>query len=89
MDRPSPCPWPLRRRRVAPAAPHRAAIRTACLLPASHGFFVPRTAGRSPYTPGELALLALAGLAIALAGVLGLAIWAAAAKTTTALLVAE
>jgi hypothetical protein len=54
---------------------------------ASHGFFAPlsRTAGRSPYTPGELALLALAGLAIALAGALGPAIWAAAAKTTTAL----
>ena len=43
------------------------------------------TAGRSPYTPRELALLALAGLAIALAGALGPAIWAAAARTTTAL----
>ena len=42
-------------------------------------------AGRSPYTPGELALLVLAGLAIALAGALGPAIWAAATKTTTAL----
>jgi hypothetical protein len=42
-------------------------------------------ASRSPYTPGELALLALAGLAIALAGALGPAIWAAAARTTTAL----
>ena len=37
------------------------------------------------YTPGELALLVLAGLAIALAGALGPAIWAAASKTTTAL----
>jgi putative ABC transport system permease protein len=42
-------------------------------------------AGRSPYTPGELALLALVGLAIALAGALGPAIWAAASRTTTAL----
>ena len=42
-------------------------------------------AGQNPYTPGELALLALAGLAIALAGALGPAIWAAAARTTTAL----
>ena len=37
------------------------------------------------YTPGTLALLVLAGLAIAIAGALGPAIWAAAAKTTTAL----
>ena len=43
------------------------------------------TAGQNPYTPGELALLALAGLAIALAGALGPAIWAAASRTTTAL----
>jgi len=43
------------------------------------------TAGGSPYTPGELALLVLAGLAIALAGAAGPALWAAAAKTTTAL----
>jgi hypothetical protein len=42
-------------------------------------------ASQNPYTPGELALLALAGLAIALAGALGPAIWAAAARTTTAL----
>jgi ABC-type lipoprotein release transport system permease subunit len=37
------------------------------------------------YTPGVLALLALAGLAIAIAGALGPAAWAAASKTTTAL----
>ena len=37
------------------------------------------------YTPGALALLALAGLVIAIAGALGPAIWAAAARTTTAL----
>jgi putative ABC transport system permease protein len=37
------------------------------------------------YTPGALALLALAGLAIAIAGALGPAVWAAAARTTTAL----
>jgi putative ABC transport system permease protein len=37
------------------------------------------------YTPGGLALLALAGLAIAIAGALGAATWAAAARTTTAL----
>jgi putative ABC transport system permease protein len=42
-------------------------------------------AGQDPYTPGELVLLVLAGLAIALAGALGPAIWAAATKTTTAL----
>ena len=42
-------------------------------------------AGQNPYTPGELVLLVLAGLAIALAGALGPAIWAAATKTTTAL----
>jgi hypothetical protein len=40
------------------------------------------TAGQNPYTPGELALLALAGLAIALAGALGPAIRAAASRTT-------
>ena len=37
------------------------------------------------YTPGGLALLALAGLVIAIAGALGPAAWAAAARTTTAL----
>jgi putative ABC transport system permease protein len=37
------------------------------------------------YTPGGLTLLALAGLAIAIAGALGPATWAAASKTTTAL----
>jgi hypothetical protein len=37
------------------------------------------------YTPGGLTLLALAGLAIALTGALGPAIWAGASKTTTAL----
>lgn len=37
------------------------------------------------YTPGGLALLALAGLAIAIASALGPATWAAAARTTTAL----
>ena len=42
-------------------------------------------ARQNPYTPGELVLLVLAGLAIALAGALGPAIWAAATKTTTAL----
>jgi putative ABC transport system permease protein len=42
-------------------------------------------AERDPYTPGELALLALAGLAVALAGALGPASWAAASRTTTAL----
>jgi len=43
------------------------------------------TAGQNPYSPGELALLALAGLAVALAGALGPAIWAAASRATTAL----
>ncbi len=42
-------------------------------------------AGQNPYTPGEFVLLVLAGLAIALAGALGPAIWAATTKTTTAL----
>ncbi len=37
------------------------------------------------YTPAGLTLLALAGLAIAIAGALGPAAWAAAARTTTAL----
>jgi hypothetical protein len=37
------------------------------------------------YTPATLALLVLAGLAIAIVGALGPAVWAAAAKTTTAL----
>jgi putative ABC transport system permease protein len=37
------------------------------------------------YTAGGLALLALAGLAIAITGALGPATWAAASKTTTAL----
>jgi len=51
------------------------------------GLFAPLAsmAGQNPYTPGELALLALAGLAIALAGALGPAIWAAASRATTAL----
>jgi putative ABC transport system permease protein len=55
--------------------------------PATQGLFNPvfATAGQNPYTPGELALLALAGLAIALAGALGPAVWAAASRTTTAL----
>jgi len=43
------------------------------------------TAGQDPYTSGELALLALAGPAIALAGALGPAAWAATSRTTTAL----
>jgi len=37
------------------------------------------------YTPAGLTLLALAGLALAIAGALGPAIWAAASRTTTAL----
>jgi putative ABC transport system permease protein len=37
------------------------------------------------YTTGELALLALAGLGIAIAGALGPATWAAVSRTTTAL----
>jgi ABC-type antimicrobial peptide transport system permease subunit len=51
------------------------------------GIFAPAfaTAGQNPYTPGELALLALAALAIAIIGALGPAIWAAASRTTTAL----
>jgi len=55
--------------------------------PAMQGFFGPlfNTAGRSPYTPGELVLLALAGLAIAIAGALGPAVWAAGSRTTTVL----
>ncbi len=36
------------------------------------------------YTAGELALLVLAGLAIAIAGALGPATWAAASKTAEA-----
>jgi hypothetical protein len=43
------------------------------------------TASQNPYTPGELALLALAGLAIALAGALGPALWAATTPATIAL----
>lgn len=42
-----------------------------------------RIAGRDPYTPGELALLAR--LAIAFAGALGPAVWAAVSRTTTTL----
>jgi len=55
--------------------------------PGSPGFFAGLfgTAGQNPYSPGELALLALAGLAVALAGALGPAIWAAASRATTAL----
>jgi putative ABC transport system permease protein len=37
------------------------------------------------YTAGGLTLLALAGLALAIAGALGPAAWAATARTTTAL----
>jgi hypothetical protein len=44
-----------------------------------------RIAGQNPYTPADLALLALTGLAIALGGALGPAAWAAASRTTTAL----
>jgi len=55
--------------------------------PGSPGFFggLFSIAGQNPYTPGELALLALAGLAVALAGALGPAIWAAASRAITAL----
>jgi len=51
------------------------------------GIFAPAfaAAGQNPYTPSELALLALAGLAIAIIGALGPAIWAAASRATTAL----
>jgi putative ABC transport system permease protein len=51
------------------------------------GLFAPRfnAADQDPYTPAELALLAISGLAIALAGALGPAAWAAASTTTTAL----
>jgi hypothetical protein len=51
------------------------------------GLFAPAfaVAGQDPYPPGELALLALAGLAIAVVGALGPALWAAASRTTTAL----
>jgi hypothetical protein len=54
---------------------------------AVQGIFAPLSnmAGQDPYTPGELALLALAGLAIAIMGALGPAIWAAGSRTTTAL----
>jgi hypothetical protein len=55
--------------------------------PGLQGLFAPMvaTAGQNPYTPGELALLGLAGLAIAVIGALGPAIWAAASRTTTTL----
>jgi hypothetical protein len=55
--------------------------------PAARGLFagILNVAGADPYTPGDLILLALAGLAIALAGALGPAAWAAASRTTTAL----
>jgi ABC-type antimicrobial peptide transport system permease subunit len=55
--------------------------------PGAPGLFAPliSMAGQNPYTPGELALLALAGLAIALAGAVGPAIWAAASRATIAL----
>jgi ABC-type antimicrobial peptide transport system permease subunit len=55
--------------------------------PGLQGLFAPAfaTASQNPYTPGEFALLALAGLAVAVAGALGPAIWAAASRTTTAL----
>jgi putative ABC transport system permease protein len=55
--------------------------------PGMQGFFsrLFNTARRSPYTPGELALLGLAGLVIAIAGALGPAVWAAASRTTSAL----
>jgi len=51
------------------------------------GIFAPlhTNAGQTPYTAGELALLALAGLAVAIIGALGPATWAAASRTTTAL----
>ena len=56
-------------------------------IPAVQGLSAPRfnAADQDPYTPAELALLAMAGLAIALAGALGPAAWAAASRTTTAL----
>jgi hypothetical protein len=84
-----------------PGASHRILLpggrspRHAVIHLPPHG--VPRHSGVPPqlaqlgthlahaYTPATLALLVLAGLAIAIAGALGPAIWAAAAKTTTAL----
>ena len=69
---------------AAPAAPGRAATRRAHLSSAGH--LRSRVRHRlEPRPPGELALLALAGLAIAIIGALGPAIWAAASRTTTAL----
>jgi hypothetical protein len=61
--------------------------RTRGGAPGVQGIFagLPAMASQNPYTPGELALLALAGLAIAIIGALGPAIWAAASRTTTAL----
>lgn len=56
-------------------------------VPGVQGIFagLSDNASQNPYAAGELALLAPAGLAIALAGALGPAIWAAVSRTTTAL----
>ena len=70
---------------AAPAGPGRAAARRTGLGSAGPLRPLSNMAGQDPYTPGELALLALAGLAIAVIGALGPAIWAAASRTTTAL----
>ena len=50
-----------------------------------HTLTVPPASLVRVYTPGGLTLLALAGLALAVIGALGPAIWAAASRTTTAL----
>ena len=72
---------------VINAGPPRGGRQPGGRAPEAPGLFAPAfvMADQNPYTPGELALLALAGLAIALAGALGPAIWAAASRTTTAL----
>jgi ABC-type antimicrobial peptide transport system permease subunit len=86
--------------RPAPTASHREAFRPnghqrVINGPGNgakriHGSLPPQLAQlgtdlKQAYTPGNLALLVLAGLAIAIGGALGPAIWAAAARTTTAL----
>jgi putative ABC transport system permease protein len=74
------------------ALPAGIALQTAVMHAiASDQAVLPETLSTPPgtlvdvYTPGGLTLLALAGLAIAVAGALGPAAWAAASRTTTAL----
>ena len=76
---------------AAPTAPQSRTDYERLKSPGAHPRVINMGSGASgvglppAYNPGTLTLLALAGLAVAIAGALGPAIWAAFSRTTTAL----